>query len=104
MGEIEQRPDAERERRNEFVNRRRQSMGSVGPFLIELNGRYRLFEFNGISGPVLVDKDWNPLARQPAASSPFWAKFEAWRKAGCYVDKHNRAFVPSERILRGVDG
>ncbi len=92
-------PERQRERRNAFVNKSSLSLGCVGPFLMEINNRYRSFEFHGVCGPVLLDKDGEPLSRQPAPSSDFWPAFDAWRKAGCHVDNHNRAFVPSQRIL-----
>lgn len=92
--------EAARLRRVEALGQRRQWLGSVGPFLIEINGRYRLFEFHGVCGPLLVDDKGESLRRQPAESSPFWKMFEAWRDAGCYVDPHNRAYVPSDRIMR----
>lgn len=95
-------PERVRERRNAFVNKRTQSLGSVGPFLMEINGRYRSFEFHGVCGPVLLDQNGDPLDRQPAASSPFWDLFAAWQKSGCHVDQHNRAYVPSERILTAL--
>lgn len=92
--------EAKRQHRVERLARRYQWLGSIGPFLIEINGRYRLFEFHGVVGPMLVDDRGEPLKRQPGANSPFWAKFEAWRDAGCYVDRHNRAYVPSDRVMR----
>jgi hypothetical protein len=93
------RPDAARERREAFVNSGHQRMGGVGPFLILVNGRYRLFEFHGVCGPILVRDDGEPLKKQPGARSDFWPAFDAWRKAGCHVVRHNRAFVPSMRVL-----
>lgn len=94
--------DEARARRNAFVNKRSLSLGSVGPFLMRVGERYRSFEFHGVCGPVLLDANGDPLARQPAGSSPFWALFDAWRKAGCHVDQHNRAYVPSARIMEGM--
>jgi hypothetical protein len=95
-------PERQRQQRAAFVNKRTQSLGSVGPFLMEMNGRYRAFEFHGVCGPLLVDKNGESLARQPGASSDFWPLFDAWSKAGCHVDQHNRAFVPSARIMSGA--
>lgn len=96
------RPDAaevKRIIRDAFVNKKALGMGCVGPFLMKVNGRYRLFEFHGVSGPTLLDPKGEPLDRQPAPSSDFWPKFDAWRKSGCHVDQNNRAYVPSARIL-----
>lgn len=96
------RPDIEedrRKRRDAFVNSRRQRLGSVGPFLIRVNGRYREFEFHGVCGPALLDEDGEPLAKQPGERSAFWPAFDAWAKAGCHVDAHRRAYVPSQRIM-----
>lgn len=96
------RPDADemvRKARDTFVNKRHLSMGSVGPFLMMINGRYRTFEFHGVCGPVLLNAAGDPLDRQPAESSPFWGAFDRWAKSGCHVDQFNRAYVPSERVL-----
>ncbi len=96
------RPDADEQRRaarEAFINRKRQSLGSVGPFRLLINGRYRTFEFHGVCGPVLLNEQGDPLTRQPSPSSEFWKAFEAWRVAGCHVDQHQRAYVPSRRIL-----
>jgi hypothetical protein len=88
-----------RQTRLAFVERKHQSLGSVGPFLMLVGQRYRSFEFHGVCGPILVDPDGEPLTRQPAPGSAFWPLFDAWRKAGCHVDAHNRAYVPSRRIM-----
>lgn len=94
--------ERQRLRRVKLVTSRTQSLGCIGPFLIEIRGRQRLFEFHGVCGPSLVNQDGELLDRQPAASSPFWGAFDAWVKAGCHVDRFNRAYVPSERIMKGT--
>lgn len=96
------RPDAMEQRRLArvaFMSRKTCTLGGFGPLLLRVNDQYRSFEFHGVCGPVLLNPKGDPLDRQPSENSPFWPAFDAWRKAGAHVDAHNRAYVPSERIV-----
>ena len=94
-----EQPNVARERRDRFVNSRQQSLGSVGPFVLMVEGRPMRFEFHGVCGPVTLDSNDEPLKRQPGSRSPFYPAFDAWRKAGCYVDRDGVAYIPSQRIM-----
>lgn len=48
---------------------------------VTVQGKPVRFEFNRRFGPLLVDKDGEPLSRQPMSKThPFWVPFQAWLK------------------------
>ena len=55
----------------------------AGPFTLRDKDRQWSFEFSDRFGPVLLDKDGEPLRRQPISPRhPFWKPFNAWLSQG----------------------
>lgn len=47
-----------------------------------VNGKTVYFDFSRHSGPLLTDKDGEPLKRQPMSPNhPFWGPFNKWLEA-----------------------
>lgn len=51
-------------------------------FKLAIGSKYIYFEDHPYLGPMVTDKDGEPLEKQPDADSLFFEHYEAWREQG----------------------
>lgn len=62
----------------------------AGPERTIIDGKYRVwrFEDHRYCGPVVIDRNGDPIDDQPKENSPFWDAVSLWYQQGKQIDKN----------------